>query len=73
MIAKIDQDDTVVLEDDKDEDKKVAAAVKNVKEAKDKAKLAKVQEVVDVVTTTKLITKVVTTASETISAASVII
>nr|GEZ22353.1 hypothetical protein [Tanacetum cinerariifolium] len=57
MIAKIDQDDAVVLEDDKDKDKKVAAAVKKFKEAKDEAKLAEVQEVVDVVTTTKLITK----------------
>nr|GEX21435.1 copia protein [Tanacetum cinerariifolium] len=35
MIAKMDQDDTVVLEDDKEEDMKVTDAVKDVKEAKD--------------------------------------
>nr|GFC45133.1 hypothetical protein [Tanacetum cinerariifolium] len=40
---------------------------------KDETKPAEVQEVVDVVTTAKLITKVVTAASETVTAASVII
>nr|GEV85991.1 hypothetical protein [Tanacetum cinerariifolium] len=39
----------------------------------DKTELAKVQEVVDVVTTVKLITEVVTAASETVTAASAII
>nr|GEX49399.1 putative ribonuclease H-like domain-containing protein [Tanacetum cinerariifolium] len=39
----------------------------------DETKSAEVQEVVDVVTTAKLITKVVTTASETVTAASAII
>nr|GFD19598.1 hypothetical protein [Tanacetum cinerariifolium] len=34
MIAEMDQDDAVVLEDDKEEDKKVDAAVKDVEEAK---------------------------------------
>nr|GEV27180.1 putative ribonuclease H-like domain-containing protein [Tanacetum cinerariifolium] len=104
MIAKIDQDDAVVLKDDKEEDKEVADIVKDVKEAKvvenaqvqgrqaksqaeiykidmdhankvlsmqeDETEPPKVQEVVDVVTTAKLITKVVTAASETVIAAS---
>nr|GEU42653.1 hypothetical protein [Tanacetum cinerariifolium] len=74
MIAEMDQDDAVVLEDDKKEDKEVADAVKDVEEAKeDETELAKVQEVVDVVTTVKLITEVVTAASEAVTAASVII
>nr|GEY91431.1 putative ribonuclease H-like domain-containing protein [Tanacetum cinerariifolium] len=67
MIAEMDQDDDVVLEDDKevvDEAKEVA---KDAKE--DKTKPAKVKEVVDVVTTAKLIIKVVTAANETITAA----
>nr|GEY86499.1 hypothetical protein [Tanacetum cinerariifolium] len=55
MIAEIDQDVDVVLEDDKEEDE---------------TEPAEVQEVVDVVTTIKIITKVVTAASETITAAS---
>nr|GEV66929.1 hypothetical protein [Tanacetum cinerariifolium] len=80
MIAEMDQDDAVVLEDDKEEDRKVADAVKDVEEAKvdesaqeDKTEPAEVQEVVDIVTTAKLITKVVTTTSETVTAASAII
>nr|GEY72602.1 hypothetical protein [Tanacetum cinerariifolium] len=69
MIAEMDQDDDVVLEDDK-EDKEVVDAVKDVEEAKeDETEPAEVQEVVDVVTTAKLITKVVTAPSETITAA----
>nr|GEV45510.1 putative ribonuclease H-like domain-containing protein [Tanacetum cinerariifolium]GEW34261.1 putative ribonuclease H-like domain-containing protein [Tanacetum cinerariifolium] len=67
MIAKMDKDDVVVLMDDKDEDKKVEEA------KEDETESAEVQEVVDVVTTAKLITKVVTAASETVTAASVII
>nr|GEW88802.1 hypothetical protein [Tanacetum cinerariifolium] len=63
MIAKMDQDTNVVLEDDKE----VADEAKE----EDKTEPAKVQEVVDVVTTTKLITKVVTAASETITTACV--
>nr|GEU97851.1 hypothetical protein [Tanacetum cinerariifolium] len=103
MIAKIDQDVDVVLEDDKEDDKKVANAVKDVHHVEestqdqgriaesqaeiykidldhankvlsmqeDETELAEVQEVVDVVTTAKLITKVVTATSETITAASI--
>nr|GEX26055.1 hypothetical protein [Tanacetum cinerariifolium] len=55
MIAEMDQDADVVLEDDKEEDE---------------SEPAKVQEVVDVVTTAKINTKVVTAASETITATS---
>nr|GEW76744.1 ribonuclease H-like domain-containing protein [Tanacetum cinerariifolium] len=66
MIAEIDKDDVVVLMDGKEEDKKV-------EEAKDETKPAEVQEVVDVVTTAKLITEVVTAASETVTAANTII
>nr|GEX82487.1 ribonuclease H-like domain-containing protein [Tanacetum cinerariifolium] len=74
MIAEMDQDDSVVLEDDKEEDKDVVDAVKDVKKAKeDETEPAEVQEVVGVGTTAKLITEVVTAASETVTAASVII
>nr|GEZ97788.1 hypothetical protein [Tanacetum cinerariifolium] len=69
MIAEMDQDDDVVLEDDKEDDKEVVDVVKD----KDETKPAEVQEVVDVVTTAKLITEVVTVASETITAANAII
>nr|GFA30754.1 hypothetical protein [Tanacetum cinerariifolium] len=62
MIAEMDQDDAVVLKDDKEENKE-----------EDETEPAEVQEVVDVVTTAKLITEVVTTASKTVTAASVII
>nr|GFD37081.1 hypothetical protein [Tanacetum cinerariifolium] len=34
MIAEMDQDDVVVLEDDKEEDREVTDAIKDVKEAK---------------------------------------
>nr|GEX04676.1 hypothetical protein [Tanacetum cinerariifolium] len=72
MIAEMDQDDAVVLKDDKEEDKEVVD--KDVEEAKeDETEPTEVQEVVDVVTTAKLITKVVTAASETVTAASAII
>nr|GEX85087.1 hypothetical protein [Tanacetum cinerariifolium] len=107
MIAEIDHDDAVVLNDNKEEDKEVADVVKYVEEAKvdesaqdqerkaksqakiykidmdhsnkvlsmqeDKTEPAEVQEVVDVVTTAKLITKVVIAASETVTTASAII
>nr|GEX63928.1 hypothetical protein [Tanacetum cinerariifolium] len=66
MIVEMDKDDAVVLMDDKEEDKKVEEA------KEDETKPAEVQEVVDVVTTAKLITEVVTAASETVTAASVI-
>nr|GFA50116.1 hypothetical protein [Tanacetum cinerariifolium] len=105
MIAEMDQDDAVVLKDDKD--KEVADSIKDVEEAKvdesaqvqgrqaesqakvykidmdhankvlsmqdDETKPAEEEEVVDVVTTAKLITKVVTVASETVTTASAII
>nr|GEV55038.1 hypothetical protein [Tanacetum cinerariifolium] len=67
MSAEIDKDDAVVLMDDKDEDKKVEEA------KEDENETAKVQEVVDVVTTEKLIPEVVTAAGETVTAASAII
>nr|GEW28781.1 hypothetical protein [Tanacetum cinerariifolium] len=55
MIAEIDQDADVVLEDDKEEDE---------------SKPIEVQDVVDVVTTAKIITEVRTATSENITAAS---
>nr|GEZ75859.1 hypothetical protein [Tanacetum cinerariifolium] len=61
MIAKIDQDDAVVLKDDKE---RIRRRMKLSQE---------VQEVVDVVTTAKLITEVVTVASETVTATSTIV
>nr|GEV80558.1 xylulose kinase-1 [Tanacetum cinerariifolium] len=102
MIAEMDQDADVVLEDDKevaDEAKEVAEDAKVDKSVdiqgrqaesqaeiykidldhtnkvlsmqEDETEPAEVQEVVDVVTTAKLITEVVTAASETIIAASI--
>nr|GEV48529.1 DNA-directed DNA polymerase [Tanacetum cinerariifolium] len=74
MIADMDQDDVVVLEDDNEEDREVVDAVKDVEEAKeDETKPTKVQEVVDVITTAKIITEVVTAASETVTTVDVII
>nr|GEW61881.1 hypothetical protein [Tanacetum cinerariifolium] len=102
MIAEMDQDADVVLEDDKE----VVDAVKDVQDdidksaqdqgrkaeskaeiykidlehankvlsmQEDESKPTKVQEVVEVVTTAKIITEVVTAASETITAASITI
>nr|GFD37626.1 hypothetical protein [Tanacetum cinerariifolium] len=61
MIAEMDQDDAVV---------EVSDAVKDVEEAKeDEIEPAEVQEVVDVVTTAKPITEVVTAASVIITTA----
>nr|GEX12215.1 hypothetical protein [Tanacetum cinerariifolium] len=60
MIDEMDKDDAVVLMDEKEEEKKV--------EEEDEP--AEVQEVVDFVTTAKLITEVVTAAGETVTAAS---
>nr|GEZ07777.1 hypothetical protein [Tanacetum cinerariifolium] len=65
MIHEMDKDDVVVLIDEKKEDKKVEEAKED--------EPAKVQEVVDVVTTANLITEVVTAASETVTATSAII
>nr|GEX68904.1 hypothetical protein [Tanacetum cinerariifolium] len=58
MIAEMDQDADVVLEDVKEDDKE-----------EDESKPVEVQEVVDVITTAKLITEVITAASETVTAA----
>nr|GEV53256.1 xylulose kinase-1 [Tanacetum cinerariifolium] len=71
MIDEMDKDDAVVLMDDKKEDKKVEEV--KVDESVQEDEPAELQEVVDVVTTAKLITKVVTAASETVTAASAII
>nr|GEU72015.1 hypothetical protein [Tanacetum cinerariifolium] len=65
MIVEMDHDVDVVLKDDKE-------VVDEAKE-EDKTEPAEVQEVVDVVTTAKLITKVVIAASETVTAATAII
>nr|GFA01483.1 hypothetical protein GLYMA_17G188000 [Tanacetum cinerariifolium] len=72
MIVEMDKDDVVVLMYDKEEDKKVQEA-KVDKTAQDETEPAEVQKVVDVVTTAKLFTEVVTTASEIATAASAII
>nr|GEW03301.1 hypothetical protein [Tanacetum cinerariifolium] len=64
IIDEMDKDDDVALMDDKEEDKKD----EEDKIAKEDEP-AEVQEVVDVVTTAKLITEVVTAASETVTAA----
>nr|GEW85544.1 hypothetical protein [Tanacetum cinerariifolium] len=65
IIENIDADEDVVLEDAKD----VAVDAKDGQDA-DPAEL---QEVLDIVTTTKIITKVVTAASTTITAVDVLI
>nr|GEY99645.1 hypothetical protein [Tanacetum cinerariifolium] len=64
MIDEMDKDNTIFLMDEKEEDKKVEETKVNETE---------VHEVVDVVTIAKLITEVVTTASETVTASSAII
>nr|GFB95408.1 hypothetical protein [Tanacetum cinerariifolium] len=81
----MDKDDVVVLMDEKEEDKKVKEAKVDEsaqvqgREAESQAKIYKIdmdhasKEVVDVVTTAKLITEVVTAVSEIVIAASVII
>nr|GEV02967.1 retrovirus-related Pol polyprotein from transposon TNT 1-94 [Tanacetum cinerariifolium] len=63
MIDELDRDEGVALMDDK-------GAKKIVKEAQDEPEI---QEVVDVVTTAKLITEVVTAASESVNAANITI
>nr|GEZ35859.1 hypothetical protein [Tanacetum cinerariifolium] len=65
IIDELDKDDAFPLMDDKEEDKKHEKAKED--------KPAEVQEVVDVVTTAKLITEVVTAASETVTVASITI
>nr|GFA62282.1 hypothetical protein [Tanacetum cinerariifolium] len=61
MIDDLDKDDDVALMDDKEAEKKAEETKEDEPE---------VQEVVDVVTSAKLITKVVTAASESVTAAS---
>nr|GEW91950.1 hypothetical protein [Tanacetum cinerariifolium] len=61
MIDTLDSDADVALIDDKDDEKKAEEAKEDEPE---------VQEVVDVVTTAKMITEVVTAASESVTAAS---
>nr|GEY11192.1 hypothetical protein [Tanacetum cinerariifolium] len=63
MIDDLDKDDVVSLMDDKKEEKK----------ENEEDEPTEVQEVVDVVTIAKLITEVVTVASETVTAASITI
>nr|GEY24802.1 hypothetical protein [Tanacetum cinerariifolium] len=72
MITKMDKDDVVILMDDKEDDKKVEEAKVDKTAQEDETEPTEVQEVVDVVTTAKLITEVVTAASETVTAASAI-
>nr|GEZ97971.1 hypothetical protein [Tanacetum cinerariifolium] len=64
MIDEMDKDDVVVLMDEKRWIKRFLSM------QEDESEPAEVQEVVDVVTTAKLITEVVTAASETVTAAS---
>nr|GFA73651.1 hypothetical protein [Tanacetum cinerariifolium] len=64
MIAEMDQDADVVLEDDKEDDREVVDVVKDVKDAKVDERSSRCCYYC------KIITKVVTTASETITAAS---
>nr|GEV60411.1 hypothetical protein [Tanacetum cinerariifolium] len=71
MIDEMDKDDAVVLMDEKEEQKKVEEA--KIDESAQEDKPTEVQAVVDVVTTAKLITEVVTAVSETVTAASAII
>nr|GFB02515.1 hypothetical protein [Tanacetum cinerariifolium] len=83
MIADMDQDVDVVLEDAKDGRQTESQAEiykidlehanKVLSMHEDESEPAEVQEVVDVVTTAKIITEVVTAASETITAARVVI
>nr|GEZ40732.1 hypothetical protein [Tanacetum cinerariifolium] len=79
MIAEMDQDADVVLEDDKEEAKDVAEDAKvdesvdiQGRKAESQAEIYKIEleHVVDVVTIAKIIIEVVTAASETITAAS---
>nr|GFB74747.1 hypothetical protein [Tanacetum cinerariifolium] len=80
MTAEMDQDDIVVLKDDKEENNEaeiykidIDHANKVLSIEEDETEPAKVQKVVDIVTTAKLITEVVTAANETATAACVII
>nr|GEX91791.1 hypothetical protein [Tanacetum cinerariifolium] len=70
IIADMDEDADVVLEEDKD----VAADAKDDQDAdvqEEESELTELQKVVDIVTTAKIITEVVTVVSTTITAADV--
>nr|GEW21803.1 hypothetical protein [Tanacetum cinerariifolium] len=70
MIADMDADADVVLEEAKD----VAADAKADQDTdEEESEPAELQEVVDIVTTAKIITEIVTTASTTITAADVLV
>nr|GEW65083.1 xylulose kinase-1 [Tanacetum cinerariifolium] len=69
MIAEMDQDVDVFLEETKD----VADDAKDDQDESDETEPAEVQEVVDVVTTAKLIIEVVTAAIETITTAGILV
>nr|GEX53624.1 hypothetical protein [Tanacetum cinerariifolium] len=73
MIADLDQDADVVLEEAKDvKDDVVADDAKDGQDTdEEESEPAELQEVVDIVTTAKIITEVVTAASTTITAADV--
>nr|GFB44609.1 hypothetical protein [Tanacetum cinerariifolium] len=71
MIAKVDADADVVMKDVKEAADEAKEVSEDAKE--DETEPAKVQEVVEVVTTPKLITEVVTAVNETVTAASAII
>nr|GEX00935.1 hypothetical protein [Tanacetum cinerariifolium] len=74
MIVEMDEDDDVVLEKAKDVPANIAKADQDANVLglqKDESKPTEVQDVVEVVTTAKLITEVVTAASTTIAAAEV--
>nr|GFA87257.1 hypothetical protein [Tanacetum cinerariifolium] len=72
IIANIDADEDVVLEDAKDVAVEKSADVLSMQD-EEGSKPAELQEIVDVVTTAKIITKEVTAASTTIIAADVAI
>nr|GEX30556.1 hypothetical protein [Tanacetum cinerariifolium] len=72
MIADMDADVDVVLEEAKDVVADIAKDDKNAK-SEEETEPIEVQEVVDVVTTAKLITEVVTAASTTITAVEVLV
>nr|GEW17769.1 putative ribonuclease H-like domain-containing protein [Tanacetum cinerariifolium] len=71
MIAEMDQDVDVVLEDDKEVADDVKDVQVNADIHEDETEPTEVQEVVDVVTTAKIITEVVTVSSKTITTASI--
>nr|GEZ64401.1 xylulose kinase-1 [Tanacetum cinerariifolium] len=67
---RVDTSDDTVMDDESNQERMIAEMDKD---DEDETEPAEVQEVVDVVTTAKLITEVVTAASETVTAANAII